>query len=128
MSLELREMQKKQSPSHFSPPPRLMASRRTFLRSQAPSAPLYSDRRLHRLDLLQIANRKSTIANPMNDRSQLHTELRLPESTNLDAMTPAQAVAVMNQQDRKALEAVEIVRDAVVRAVDLVVRAFEHGG
>jgi N-acetylmuramic acid 6-phosphate etherase len=64
----------------------------------------------------------------MDDRSQLLTELRLPESMNLDAMTPAQAVAVMIQQDRKALEAVENVRDDVVRAIDLVVTAFEKGG
>ena len=34
----------------------------------------------------------------------------------------------MNQQDRKAVEAVEKVRADVVRAIDLVVAAFEKGG
>jgi len=64
----------------------------------------------------------------MQDRSQLLTELRLPESMNLDAMSTAEAVAVMNAQDRKAVEAVEKVRDDVAKAIDLVVAAFEKGG
>jgi N-acetylmuramic acid 6-phosphate etherase len=64
----------------------------------------------------------------MTDRSDLLTEQRLPESMNLDAMTTAQAVDVMIQQDRRAVEAVERVRDDVVRAIDLVVAAFQRGG
>ncbi len=71
---------------------------------------------------------KPHIIHTMQDRSQLLTELRLPESMNLDAMTTAQAVAVMNAEDRKAVEAVENVRDEVVCAIDLVVTAFEKGG
>ena len=42
----------------------------------------------------------------MNDRSHLMTELRLPESMRLDAMSVEEAVRLMNQQDQKAVEAV----------------------
>jgi N-acetylmuramic acid 6-phosphate etherase len=69
-----------------------------------------------------------TIAGLMQDRSKLLTELRLPESMNLDSMSIEQAVAVMNQQDRRAIEAVEKVRGDVVRAIELVVAAFQQGG
>ena len=41
----------------------------------------------------------------MTDRAHLLTELRLPESMNLDAMSTAEAVAVMNAQDAKAVAA-----------------------
>ena len=55
----------------------------------------------------------------MKDRSHLLTEQRLPESMNLDAMSIEEAVAVMNRQDRVALEAVEKERASVVRAIEL---------
>jgi N-acetylmuramic acid 6-phosphate etherase len=64
----------------------------------------------------------------MKDRSHLLTEQRLPESMNLDAMLIEQAVALMNQQDRVALEAVEKERAKVARAIELVVAAFKEGG
>lgn len=64
----------------------------------------------------------------MNDRSTLLTEQRLPESINLDAMSIADAIAVMNAQDRVAVEAVEKERANVVRAIELVVTAFKTGG
>ena len=64
----------------------------------------------------------------MNDRSNLLTEQRLPESMNLDAMSTADAVAVMIEQDRRAVEAVRAVQADVVRAIDLVVAAFRAGG
>lgn len=64
----------------------------------------------------------------MNDRSHLLTELRLPESMTLDAMSIEDAVAVMNGQDRIAVEAVERERPNVVRAIELVVGAFKQGG
>ena len=64
----------------------------------------------------------------MIDRTNFSTEQRLPESMNLDAMTTAQAVAVMNAQDGRAAAAVEAVRDDVVKAIDLVVAAFDKGG
>jgi N-acetylmuramic acid 6-phosphate etherase len=64
------------------------------------------------------------MASLMNDRSSLLTEQRLPESMNLDALSTADAVSVMIEQDKRAVEAVEKVRDDVVRAIDLVVDAF----
>jgi N-acetylmuramic acid 6-phosphate etherase len=64
----------------------------------------------------------------MNDRSHLLTEQRLPESMNLDAMSIEEAVAVMNEQDRIAVEAVARERANVVRAIELVVQAFKDGG
>lgn len=64
----------------------------------------------------------------MKDRSSLLTEQRLAESMKLDAMSIADAVAVMNQQDRVVIEAVERERANVVRAVEMVVAAFKQGG
>jgi N-acetylmuramic acid 6-phosphate etherase len=65
---------------------------------------------------------------PMNDRSHLLTELRLPESMRLDAMPIADAVALMNQQDAKAVEAVGKVQPDVTRAIEHVVAALRQGG
>jgi N-acetylmuramic acid 6-phosphate etherase len=64
----------------------------------------------------------------MNDRSHLLTEQRLPESMNLDAMSIEEAVAVMNEQDRIAVEAVARERASVAGAIELVVSAFNRGG
>ena len=64
----------------------------------------------------------------MNDRSHLLTELRLPESTSLDAMTAEEAVAVMNAQDARAVEAVAAERASVARAAELVADALRAGG
>ena len=64
----------------------------------------------------------------MNDRSHLLTELRLPESMNLDEMGIGDAVAVMNAQDAKAVEAVAAERASITRAIEIVVDAFRAGG
>jgi N-acetylmuramic acid 6-phosphate etherase len=64
----------------------------------------------------------------MNDRSHLLTELRLPESMNLDAMSVEEAVAMMNAQDAKAVAAVGAVNDSVAAAVKLVVSCLKNGG
>ncbi|HTL27876.1 MAG TPA: N-acetylmuramic acid 6-phosphate etherase [Tepidisphaeraceae bacterium] len=64
----------------------------------------------------------------MQDRSNLLTEQRLPESMNLDAMSVEEALAVMNAQDAKAVEAVAKVRGDVVKAIKLVVESFKKGG
>lgn len=64
----------------------------------------------------------------MIDRSNFLTEQRLPESMNLDAMSTADAVALMNAQDLGAVQAVAAVQADVVRAIDLVVNAFERDG
>jgi N-acetylmuramic acid 6-phosphate etherase len=64
----------------------------------------------------------------MNDRSQLLTELRLPESMNLDAMSVEEAVLMMNVQDAKAVAAVTAVAPAVAQGVRLVVSSLKAGG
>ncbi|MEA2711397.1 MAG: N-acetylmuramic acid 6-phosphate etherase [Phycisphaerales bacterium] len=64
----------------------------------------------------------------MHDRSQLLTELRLPESMNLDAMTVEEAVAMMNAQDLRAVQAVEAVKNDVAAAVRIVVAQLKKGG
>src|SRR5437773_4740769 len=64
----------------------------------------------------------------MHDRSHLLTEQRLAESMNLDAMSVAEAVALMNGQDAKAVAAVGAVQDGVAAAVKLVVLCLRKGG
>ena len=64
----------------------------------------------------------------MNDRSHLLTELRLPESMNLDAMTVEEAVAVMNAQDLRAVQAVSAVQADIAAAIKLCVGCFKKGG
>ena len=64
----------------------------------------------------------------MQDRGHLHTEQRLPESMTLDAMTVADAVALMTKQNRVAVEAVAKEHDAIAAAVELVVESQRKGG
>ena len=64
----------------------------------------------------------------MNDRAHLLTELRLPESMSLDAMSIGDAVSLMNQQDAKAVAAVGAERENIAKAVELVAEALRTGG
>jgi N-acetylmuramic acid 6-phosphate etherase len=64
----------------------------------------------------------------MNDRSHLLTEQRLRESMSFDAMTVAEALALMNAQDAIAVAAVAAERVQVAKAIDLVVAALSAGG
>jgi N-acetylmuramic acid 6-phosphate etherase len=64
----------------------------------------------------------------MHDRSKLLTELRLPESMNLDAMSVEEAVAMMNAQDMKAVQAVAAVNSDVAAAIRIVVAQLKKGG
>ncbi|HEV2293991.1 MAG TPA: N-acetylmuramic acid 6-phosphate etherase [Tepidisphaeraceae bacterium] len=64
----------------------------------------------------------------MTDRSHLLTELRLPESMNLDVMTTEQAIALMNAQDAKAVAAVGAEQASIASAIELVVAALKAGG
>ena len=64
----------------------------------------------------------------MHDRSHLLTELRLPESMNLDALSVEEAVALMNAQDAKAVQAVAAVRADVAAAIRIVVAQLKKGG
>jgi len=64
----------------------------------------------------------------MNDRSHLLTEQRLAESMGLDRMSIREALALMNAQDRVAVEAVGRERENIAQATELVVAAFRGGG
>ncbi|HEY2585155.1 MAG TPA: N-acetylmuramic acid 6-phosphate etherase [Tepidisphaeraceae bacterium] len=64
----------------------------------------------------------------MQDRSHLLTEQRLPESMSLDAMSTEEAVALMNAQDRRAVDAVGAERQNIARAVEIVAEALRQGG
>lgn len=64
----------------------------------------------------------------MNDRSHLLTEQRLAESMNLDAMSVEDAVALMNQQDARAVAAVAEQKPNITAAIELVVTALKSGG
>nr|WP_206295017.1 N-acetylmuramic acid 6-phosphate etherase [Humisphaera borealis] len=64
----------------------------------------------------------------MHDRSHLLSEQRLPESMALDAMSIADAVALMNRQDLRAVEAVAAEQESIARAVDIVVASLSAGG
>jgi N-acetylmuramic acid 6-phosphate etherase len=64
----------------------------------------------------------------MNDRSHLLTELRLPESMRLDALSLQEAVDLMNQQDQKAVQAVAAIRTDIARATQIVADALQQGG
>jgi len=64
----------------------------------------------------------------MNDRSSLLTELRLPESMRLDAMSVQEAVDLVNQEDQKAVEAVGAIRAEIAQATQIVADALQQGG
>jgi len=64
----------------------------------------------------------------MNDRGHLLTEQRLPDSMNLDAMSVADAVTLMNEQNRVAVDAVEKEQANIAAAVELVVASLRIGG
>jgi N-acetylmuramic acid 6-phosphate etherase len=64
----------------------------------------------------------------MHDRSHLLTELRLPESMNLDAMSVEEAVALMNAQDLRAVQAVGAVGGDIAAAIRIVVEQLKAGG
>ena len=64
----------------------------------------------------------------MQDRSNLLTEQRLPDSMRLDAMTIEEAVALMNREDRKAVDAVTAEHAAISQAIRIVSDAFKRGG
>lgn len=64
----------------------------------------------------------------MIDRSKLLTEQRLLESMNLDALGAAGIVALMNQQDRVAVDAVAAAAGEVATAIDIIVERLSRGG
>ena len=62
------------------------------------------------------------------DRSHLLTEQRLPESMKLDATSIPDAVNLMLDQDRRAVEAVASQKPALTRAIEIVSASLKSGG
>src|SRR5437016_3394672 len=65
---------------------------------------------------------------PTPDRSHLLTEQRLGESMKIDALPIAEAVNVMLEQDRRAVEAVAAQKQAITRAIEIVSACLKSGG
>lgn len=61
-------------------------------------------------------------------KDERRTEQRLPGSKNLDRMTTAEIVGLMNREDRKVAEVVGQELPAIARAVDAIVAAIRGGG
>jgi len=62
------------------------------------------------------------------DRSHLLTEQRLPESMKLDTLSIPDAVNLMLDQDRRAVEAVASQKQALTRAIEMVSASLKSGG
>jgi N-acetylmuramic acid 6-phosphate etherase len=62
------------------------------------------------------------------DRSHLLTEQRLVESMKLDATPIADAVHLMLEQDRRAVEAVAAQKQVITRAIEIVSNSLKSGG
>lgn len=58
----------------------------------------------------------------------LLTEARNPRSEELDRLTAAEIVALMNEEDARAVEAVRLVSHAVAEAIEVVADRFRRGG
>src|SRR5262245_50383700 len=56
------------------------------------------------------------------------TEQVSPNTTEIDSLTPLNALRVINNEDKKVAEAVEKVLPALARAVDAIVERLERGG
>src|SRR5690348_14171661 len=61
-------------------------------------------------------------------KDERRTEQRLPGSKNLDRMTTAEIVRLMNREDRKVARVVGRELPAIARAVDAIVAAIRGGG
>lgn len=62
------------------------------------------------------------------DLTKLTTEMRNPNSMNLDTMTPLQIVEVMNQEDRKVPEAIERVKHEIATVIGWGAETLGNGG
>ncbi|MBR2375301.1 MAG: N-acetylmuramic acid 6-phosphate etherase [Clostridia bacterium] len=58
----------------------------------------------------------------------LKTEQRNPRTTHIDKMSTIEMVRIINDENRRSVEAVEAALDSVAKAIDLVAAAFEKGG
>lgn len=62
------------------------------------------------------------------DLSNMMTEMRNPDTMDLDQMTALQIVTAMNREDRKVPEAIEPMLPRIAAAVEAVAAAFFRGG
>src|SRR5438067_11478791 len=62
------------------------------------------------------------------DRSHIHTEQSNPASSKLDALSIDDAITLMNNEDARALAAVQKARPANAQAVRLITTALSSGG
>ncbi len=56
------------------------------------------------------------------------TEMRNPRTTHIDKMETLEMLTVINDENRRSVEAVEAALPQVAKAVDAVAKAFEQGG
>lgn len=64
----------------------------------------------------------------MIDLSKLTTELRNPDTMNLDTMTPLEIARIMNQEDQKVITAIEEVLPQVATAIEWATESLKSGG
>ena len=64
----------------------------------------------------------------MVDLSRLTTEQRNPATMDLDQMSPLEIAAVMNQEDKKAVLAVQQVLPQVATAIQWAADSLRQGG
>jgi N-acetylmuramic acid 6-phosphate etherase len=68
------------------------------------------------------------VKEPTSSRAHLSTEQRGRESAGFDRLSVADAVALMQSEDRKLSQALAAARDSIAAAVELVVAHLERGG
>lgn len=64
----------------------------------------------------------------MIDLSKLTTEMRNPNTMNLDQMTPLEFVQIMNEEDAKVIQAVKAVLPEVAEVITWTTEALRKGG
>lgn len=65
---------------------------------------------------------------PLRPREKRRTEQRLPASRNLDRMTAAEIVRLMNREDGKVAAAIRRELPQIAKAVDAIVQSIRRGG
>jgi N-acetylmuramic acid 6-phosphate etherase len=70
----------------------------------------------------------STDYSPISMLERLTTEGFLPESANLDELSPLEIVELMNREDAKVAIAVGLQREAIAKAITLITQQLRSGG
>jgi N-acetylmuramic acid 6-phosphate etherase len=64
----------------------------------------------------------------MIDLSKLTTELRNPDTMNLDQMTPFEIASIMNQEDGNVVKAIKEILPSVAQAIEWATESLKSGG